>query len=94
VLDGSVIAHRKLVDFMVKTAKAKKIPHQLEVLTAGGTDTAAMQRTGEGAVAGCVSIPCRYVHSVIEMCHEKDIQASIDLVAAVIADVHAADLAW
>jgi endoglucanase len=94
VMDGSVIAHRKLFDFMVKTAKAKKIPYQLEVLPAGGTDTAAMQRTGEGAIAGCISIPCRYVHSVIEMCHEKDVQASINLLAATITDVHKAKLAW
>jgi len=94
VLDGSVVAHRRLFDYMVKTAKAKRIPYQLEVLPAGGTDTAAMQRTGEGAIAGCISIPCRYVHSVIEMSHEKDIKASIDLLAAVIADVHKAKLSW
>jgi endoglucanase len=94
VLDSSVIANRHLVDFMVKTAEAKKIPFQLEVLTAGGTDTAAMQRAGSGAIAGCVSIPCRYVHSVIEMCHTKDVQASIDLLAGVISGVHRADLRW
>ena len=94
VLDGSVIAHRKLVDYMVKTAKAKKIPYQLEVLPAGGTDTAAMQRSGEGAIAGCISIPCRYVHSVIEMCHEKDVQATIDLLAVLIRDMHTAELSY
>lgn len=94
VLDGSVIAHRRLVEYMVKTAKSKRVAHQLEVLPAGGTDTAAMQRTGEGSIAGCISIPCRYVHSVIEMCDEKDIQASINLLAAIVADVHKAKLDW
>jgi len=94
ILDSSVIANRRLVDYLVKTAETKKIPYQLEVLSAGGTDTAAMQRAGSGAIAGCVSIPCRYVHSVIEMCHTKDVQASVDLVAAAIAGVHRADLSW
>ena len=58
------------------------------VLPRGGTDTAALQRAGKGAAAGCISIPTRYVHSVIEMCHKEDIQASIDLLAAFIESGH------
>ena len=94
LMDSSVIAHRKLVDFMEATAEAKEIPYQLELLTAGGTDTAAMQKAGPGAIAGCLSIPCRYVHSVIEMCHEKDVKATIDLLAALIQDMHKAKLSY
>jgi len=94
VMDASFIAHRKLVDFMVKTATTKKIPHQLEVLTAGGTDSGAMQKAMSGSIAGCVSIPCRYVHQVIEMCHPDDIQASIDLLAEVIEGAGRAKLDW
>ncbi len=94
IMDSSVIAHRKLVEFMRETAERKKIPYQMELLTAGGTDTAAMQKAGPGAVAGCISVPTRYVHSVIEMCHLKDTQAAINLLAAVIAGVHKAKLAW
>jgi putative aminopeptidase FrvX len=41
-----------------------------------------------------VSVPCRYVHSVVEMCHRDDIQASIDLLAATISGIHEADLGW
>jgi endoglucanase len=80
------------VDALRAIAEKKKIPHQMEVLPKGGTDTAAIQRAGQGAPAGCISIPCRYVHSVIEMCHKKDIQASIDLLAAFLADAHRLDL--
>jgi endoglucanase len=94
VMDSSFIAHRKLVEYMVKTATTKKIPYQLEVLTAGGTDSAAMQKAMSGAIAGCVSIPCRYVHQVIEMCHPDDIQASIDLLAAVVEGAERAKLDW
>ncbi|MCB1161058.1 M42 family peptidase, partial [bacterium] len=64
----------------------RKIPWQMEVLPAGGTDTAGIQRSGKGAAAGCISVPTRYVHSVIEMIHPTDVQASIDLMAALIEE--------
>ena len=92
VMDHSVICDSRVVDGLKRVAEKNKIKHQMEVLTAGGTDTAAIQKQGGGAPAGCISIPCRYVHSVIEMCHKKDIQASIDLLAAFLADAHSVKL--
>jgi endoglucanase len=80
--DSSIIANWKLVDFMRETCAERGIPYQLEVLPRGGTDAGAMQRAGRGAAAGCISVPSRYVHSVIEMIHPKDVQASIDLLVA------------
>ncbi len=80
--DKSVIPNWKLVDFMRATCEERDIPHQLEVLPLGGTDTSAIQRGATGAAAGCISVPTRYVHSVIEMVHPDDVQGSIDLLAA------------
>ncbi len=88
IMDSSVISDFRVVDALRDIAEKKKIPHQMEIMTKGGTDTAAIQRSGGGAPAGCISIPCRYVHSVIEMCHKKDIRASINLLSAFIADAH------
>ena len=88
VMDSSVICDARVVDALRLTAQRKKIPHQMEVLTRGGTDTAAIQRAGGGVPSGCISIPTRYVHSVTEMCHKKDVLASIDLLAAFLADAH------
>ncbi len=82
VFDSSVIPNWKLVDFMRTTCEERDIPHQLEVLPRGGTDTSAIQRGARGAAAGCISVPTRYVHSVIEMVHPDDVQASIDVLAA------------
>ena len=62
--------------------RSSDIPHQFHVANRGGTDTGSLQLSGDGAIAGCVSIPTRYVHSSVEACHPDDIQASIDLVAA------------
>jgi endoglucanase len=91
VLDSSVICNHKIVDFLRRLAKEHDIPFQLEVLPRGGTDTAAIQRSGKGAAVGCLSIPTRYVHSVIEMCHEKDIEATIRLLKLFVESAHRED---
>ena len=88
ILDSSVLCDPRLVSFMRRVAEARQIPHQMEILPRGGTDTAAMQRFGKGAVVGCVSVPTRYVHSVIEMAAETDLEAAIDLLVGVIEQGH------
>lgn len=87
VMDSSVISDSRMVRYMRERAEKHDIPYQLEVLTAGGTDTAAIQRSGEGAITGCVSIPTRHIHSVVEMCHLADIQGSIDLLVHCLEDL-------
>lgn len=88
VLDSSVVCNPKVVSFLRQIATEREIPYQMEILTRGGTDTAALQRSGKGAAVGCISIPTRYVHSAIEMCRKEDIRAAIDLLAAFIENAH------
>ena len=88
VMDSSVVCNPGIVDHLRRVAEERKIPYQMEVLVRGGTDTAAIQRSGRGAAVGCISIPTRYVHSVTEMCHKADIRASIDLLTAFIENAH------
>lgn len=92
VLDGMTVCDYRMVNFMKVTAKKHKIPHQLEVLTAGGTDTAGMQRHAKGgSIAGGISIPCRYLHQVIEMVNKKDVEHSIDLLEKCLIDINSYD---
>ena len=80
IMDRSVICDTRMVNFMKTIAKKHKIKWQLEVLPAGGTDTAGIQRMGKnGSIAGAISIPTRHIHQVIETAHKEDIQHSIDL---------------
>lgn len=81
VMDSSVIAHPGVKNWMVQTAERIGAPYQLEILTAGGTDTAAIQRTRAGVPAGCLSVPTRYVHTPSEMVHYGDVRATVDLLA-------------
>lgn len=83
IMDASTICDYRMVDFMKKTADKNKIKWQPEILTAGGTDTAGIQRMTEGgSIAGAVSIPTRHLHQVIEMAHKDDIDGSIKLLTA------------
>ena len=80
VLDGSVISDYRMVNYLRGVATAGDINHQLELLPAGGTDTAAVQRYGtKGSIAGAISIPLRNMHQVIEMAHQQDIADCIEL---------------
>jgi len=80
VIDGSIICDQRMVKFMKRVAKEKRITHQMEVLPAGGTDTAAIQRFAKGgSIAGAISIPTRYLHQVIENVHKQDVEDSIFL---------------
>ena len=88
VLDGMTICDYRMVRYMKEVADKEKIDYQLEVLTAGGTDTAGMQRYARGgSIAGGISIPTRYLHQVIEMAHTKDIRDSIDLLKACLTSI-------
>lgn len=80
ILDGSVICDYRMVNFLKKLANDHDIPWQLEILPAGGTDTAGVQRSGKkGAIAGAISIPLRHIHQTIELAHKRDIRNCIDL---------------
>ena len=91
VMDASAICSPAMVDLLTAIAVERAIPHQFHVANRGGTDTGSLQLSAGGAIAGCVSIPTRYVHSSVEACHPADIEASIRLVAGFIE--RAAELA-
>ncbi|MTI40256.1 M42 family metallopeptidase [Fulvivirga lutimaris] len=83
IMDAMTICDYRMVDYMKEVADKNKIKWQTELLTAGGTDTAGIQRMGKnGAISGAVSIPTRHLHQVIEMAHKKDIDNSIKLLKA------------
>ena len=88
IMDASTICDYRMVDYMKEVADKKKIKWQTELLTAGGTDTAGIQRMGKnGAISGAVSIPTRHLHQVIEMAHKDDIDDSISLLKACLEEL-------
>ncbi|ELY59624.1 M42 family metallopeptidase [Natronolimnohabitans innermongolicus] len=80
--DGSVITNPKVHKRMRSVAEDGEIDHQLEILPAGGTDTAGFQFSGGAKPVGAISIPTRYLHTPTETAHVDDVAATIDLLCA------------
>jgi|TARA_B110000971_G_C20039122_1_gene516428 endoglucanase len=92
IMDSQTICDHRMVSFMKKTADKNNITWQPEILTAGGTDTAGIQRmTPGGSIAGAVSIPTRHIHQSIEMANKKDIKGSIDILVACLTEIDTYD---
>lgn len=92
IMDASTICDYRMVDYMKKTADKHGIKWQPEILTAGGTDTAGIQRMTEGgSIAGAISIPTRHLHQVIEMANKDDIKGSIELLKVCITELDSYD---
>ena len=79
IMDSGMLAHPAVKEWMVSTAEELGLAYQLEVLEQGSTDARAMQLTREGVPAGCLSIPCRYVHTPSEMVDYADVQGAVKL---------------
>ncbi len=88
IMDSSTICDYRMIAYLKKTADRKKIKWQPEILKAGGTDTAGLQRMSPGgSIAGAISVPTRHIHQVIEMSHKQDIAACINLLVAAICEL-------
>ncbi len=79
VKDGGMISHPLVRDKLVAAAKEAGLPYQMEILLGGSTDAAAMQLVRAGVPSGCVSIPCRFIHSPSEMVDAADVENAIAL---------------
>lgn len=79
VRDSYILSDPRVVQWMVSAAEKAGLPHQLEVLEFGGTDASAIQLSRAGVPAGCLSIPCRYIHSPSEMVDYDDVQNAVRL---------------
>jgi len=90
--DSASISHPGMVKAMKKLAEDKNIPYQMEILPRGGTDAGGLQMANDGTAVITLSIPTRYVHSVIETAHKDDIEATINLLAAFLEKAGQIDL--
>jgi putative aminopeptidase FrvX len=85
---GPVIArgttlHPLVFELLYDAAQAEDIPFTLESLgKATGTDADAIHLSRAGVPTGLVSVPCRYMHSPVEMVSLADIEAAARLIAA------------
>jgi putative aminopeptidase FrvX len=89
--DSSHIPNYKLVRHFRDIAVANDIPHQVEILSRGGTDAGPIQRNRGGVPAITISMPTRYLHTVNEMVSIDDIKSTISLLTAYLETAHTGD---
>ena len=82
VMDSSVICHPEVVSKLEELAREQGIPTQRDILRAGGTDAGAIHITRTGVKTGGISVPCRYIHTPVEMADLTDTQHCVQLAAA------------
>ncbi len=82
VMDSSAIGDLSLMEEIEAAGKAAKVKTQRSILARGGTDTAALQRAGDGCRAATITCPTRYIHTVTETVHQDDLKACRDLMVA------------
>ncbi len=85
IRDGGMLSDPRIVEWMTKAADKARIPYQREVLLGGTTDARAMQLVRGGIPVGCISIPCRYVHSPSEMVDLRDVENAVKLIVALVS---------
>lgn len=70
-----------------ESAKKQKIDYQLSVgrFPYGGTDATPIQLNGVATLN--INIPCRYMHSPIEICHRNDIESAVNLLISTIESI-------
>lgn len=79
VMDGSVIGHTGLLEELETICKEENIPYELDMITAGGTDSGEIHKVNAGVVNVTVSIPSRYMHSHHTIIHQDDYDATVNL---------------
>jgi len=86
VNDPGLVVPPAVRNWMVNRAEADGIQYQLELLTQGTTDASGIQIARAGVPSGCISIPCRYVHTNSETVDSGDVEACIALLTGLLAN--------
>lgn len=89
VMDAGTIQDPRLVAHITRTAVAQNIPYQIRKPGGGGTNTAAIQRTGAGIPAATIAIPGRYAHTPTMMINLDDYANVVKLAEAVLRNLTA-----
>lgn len=73
--------HNILRDLTIDVATQQKIAIQKQASSRWtGTDTDAFAFSNGGIPSTLISLPLKYMHTTVEMVHQDDVQATIDLI--------------
>jgi endoglucanase len=82
--DASELPNRKFVRFVEKTAAAKSIPLQYDLVTGYGDDSAEIQKSNGGVPTVNLVVPVRYTHAHNGIINRRDFDRTVDLMMALL----------
>lgn len=84
--------HPGVVRRLMSVAEKNGVPLQHESSSRfTGTDTDVIFHQKEGIPSALVSLPLRYMHSVVELCDMRDVEQTISLLTAFVRDLKPSD---
>ena len=84
VFDPTMIPNRKLVQFVLDTAKSCNIPYQVAVRTSGGTDGRPIHVHKAGIPTVVIAPPVRYIHGHVSLLHLDDYENTLRLLIEIV----------
>jgi len=79
--DRSFFADKRLVKLLVETAEKNGIPYQFKQPMVGATDAGRIHLAREGVPSVAVAVPCRYIHSPVNILSLSDFENLVRLMS-------------
>lgn len=86
IMDNSTIYDIDIVRNITKIAEENNIPYQYRRSSSGGNDAGPIHKAKEGAKVIAISVPCRYIHSPINVASKNDYRSVVELTKAVLLE--------
>lgn len=83
ILDGTMVTHRGMREFVLDTAETHGIPYQYFV-SPGGTDAGKVHVSGTGVPSAVIGICSRYIHTAASIVHIDDYAAAKELLTRLV----------
>lgn len=86
LMDSSTLYDIDEIRRVEKIASENNIPYQLRKSAAGGNDAGPIHKTKNGVKVIAISVPCRYIHSSVNVASINDYNSVVQLTKSVILD--------
>ncbi|MBF0500285.1 MAG: M42 family metallopeptidase [Candidatus Riflebacteria bacterium] len=85
--DPTMITNPRLFNLFKDRATSLKLPFQVAVREAGGTDASVIHVHAEGVPSIVIGVPVRYAHSHVGLASMKDFEVAVQLVVDVVQNL-------
>jgi endoglucanase len=86
LMDNTTVYDIDLVRSVAKIAEDNNIMYQYRKSSSGGNDAGVIHKARNGAKVVAISVPCRYIHSSVNVASKKDIESVLLLAKQVILE--------